>query len=206
MANAGPAGRALTDCTWDLLTLQLWGADAAGDVEAARHFIDLGVARNPALRTYLVETWVWREKTLEPAYRTQWERPWKDGQTGGIPPIHCRAYARLVFERLATATAGLRQPLRLIPVGSVLAELDARMRAGQVPGYTRVEELYNDEVHLTEDGNYVALETYWAVLFARDPRGLPRTALFPTVSDAFAAQVQEAVWQVVTATPESGVR
>ncbi len=44
------------------------------------------------------------------------------------------------------------------------------------------------------------------MLFARDPRGLPRTALFPTVSDAFAAQVQQAVWLVVTGTPESGVR
>jgi hypothetical protein len=68
-----------------------------------------------------------------------------------------------------------------------------------------VEELYQDKVHLNETGNYVALETFYSVMLARDPRGLPRTDLFPTVTDAFAAIVQDVIWQVVASMPETGI-
>lgn len=205
VANAGAAGIALKDYTWDILTLQLWGADAAGDVAAARNFIDMGIAKNPDLKVYLVETWVQKEDTLTPDFPTQWNRPWKDDQKYGIPPIHCKAYASLVFRRLQQKTADLRHPVRLIPIGTVMYELDKRMRAGEVPGYKRVEELYNDKVHLTENGNYVALETFYTVMFNKNPKGLPRTDMFPTVTDEFAAVVQDTIWKVVTTIPETGV-
>lgn len=205
VANAGALGKALVDCTWDVLTVQLWGADSVGDVAAAKGMIAMALAKNPELQSYLVETWVHKEKTLVPDFPTQWNRPWQEGDRYGIPPIHCQAYARLVFRRLREATADLRRPVRLIPIGSVMAELDRRMRAGQVAGFTRVEDLYNDDVHLTENGNYVALETFFAVILGKDPKGQPRSAFFPTVDDAFAAAVQDAVWQVVATTPETGV-
>jgi hypothetical protein len=165
----------------------------------------MGIAKNPELKVYLVETWVQKEETLTPDFSTQWNREWKDDQRYGVPPIHCKAYARLVFRRLQQATTTLHNPVRLIPIGSVLYELDKRMRAGEVPGYTRVEELYNDKVHLTENGNYVALETFYTVMFAKNPKGQPRTDMFPTVTDDFAAVVQDAIWKVVTSTPETGV-
>jgi hypothetical protein len=205
VANAGPLGRVLEQQYFDVLTMQLWGADVAGDVAAASAMIAAAVARNPALRSFLVETWVRKEKTLEPDYRTQWERPWPETQRYGVPPIHCRAYARLVFQRLQEATAGLRQPVRLIPVGSVLAELDSRLRAGAIPGLTRIEDLYADDVHLSERGSYAVLETFYAVILGESPLGRPRTERFASVDDAYATLVQEVVWQVVTHTPESGV-
>lgn len=205
VANAGPLGKALVDYTWDVLTLQLWGADVEGDIAAATNLIAMGVAKNPDIQTYLVETWVHKEKTLTPDYPTQWNREWKADQKYGIPPIHCKAYASLVFSRLQKETATLRHPVRLIPIGTVLYELDKRMRAGEVPGFTRVEELYQDDVHLAENGNYVALETFYAVMMSKNPKGLPRTDLFPAVTDAFAAIVQDTVWQVVTSLPETGV-
>jgi len=205
VGNAGSAGKALVDYTWDVLTLQLWGADVEGDVSAARNFINMGVAKNPDIQVYLVETWVHKEKTLTPDFPTQWNREWKQDQKYGIPPIHCKAYASLVFSRLQKATADLRHPIRLIPIGTVLFELDKRMRAGEVAGFSRVEYLYQDEVHLTENGNYVALETFYTVIMGRNPKGLPRTDLFPTVTDAFAAVVQDTIWKVVTSMPETGV-
>lgn len=142
---------------------------------------------------------------MTPDYPTQWNREWKEGQRYGIPPIHCQAYARSVFRRLRQATTDLCRPVRLIPIGTVLYELDKRMRAGGVPGFTRIEDLYQDEVHLNENGNYVALETFYAVMLGRNPAGQPRTDLFPTVTDAFAAVVQDTVWHVVTLTPVTDV-
>lgn len=205
VGNAGSAGKALVDHTWDVLTLQLWGADVEGDVASSTNFIAMGVAKNPNLQVYLVETWVHKEKTLTPDFPTQWNRGWKVDQKYGIPPIHCKAYSSLVFRRLQKATAGLRHPVRLIPIGSVLYELDKRMRAGEVHGFTRVEELYQDEVHLAEAGNYVALETFYTVILGKNPAGRPRTDLFPTVTDAFAAVVQDTIWKVVTSMPETGI-
>ncbi|HSI09885.1 MAG TPA: hypothetical protein VK985_14955 [Rariglobus sp.] len=205
VANAGPAEKALGSFNWDVLTLQLWGADAAGDVEAARKFIETAVAKNPEIQVYLVETWVEKNDKLVPDYATQWNREWKPDQKFGVPPIHCAAYAKTVFSNLQKASADLRHPVRLIPIGSVLYELDKRMRAGEIAGYTRVEELYQDKVHLNETGNYVALETFSAVILGQNPQGLPRTDLFPSITDSFAAVVQEVVWKVVTSTPETGV-
>jgi len=205
VANAGPAEKALGSFTWDVLTLQLWGADAAGDVEAARKFIDTAVAKNPEIQVCLVETWVEKNDKLVPDYATQWNRPWKPDQKFGVPPLHCAAYAKTVFTHLQKASADLRHPVRLIPIGSVLYELDKRMRAGEIAGFTRVEELYQDKVHLNETGNYVALETFSAVILGQNPRGLPRTDLFPSVTDSFSAAVQEVVWKVVASTPETGV-
>ncbi|MFA6286390.1 MAG: hypothetical protein WC661_03330 [Opitutaceae bacterium] len=203
VANAGVATKALSDYTWDLLTLQLWGADTEGDVSASKNFIALAVAKNPAVQVFLVETWVEKNDKLD--FPTQWNREWKADQKYGIPPIHCGAYSRTVFANLKKATADLRKPVKFIPIGTVLYELDKRMRAGTVPGFTRVEELYQDKVHLNETGNYVALETFYTVMLGRNPKGLPRTDLFPTVTDAFGAIVQDAIWQVVTSMPETGV-
>lgn len=205
VANAGPAEKALSSFNWDMLTLQLWGSDTKGDVEAARKFIDVAVAKNPEIQIYLVETWVEKNDKLDPDYAAQWNREWKPDQKFGVPPIHCAAYAATVFDNLKKATADLRHPVRLIPIGSVLYELDQRMRAGKIPGFTRVEELYQDKVHLNETGNYVALETFCAVILGRNPQGLPRTDMFPTVTDAFSAVVQEAVWKIVSSKPETGV-
>ncbi|HEY9250209.1 MAG TPA: hypothetical protein VIO38_13800 [Rariglobus sp.] len=203
VADAGVAPKALSDYTWDLLTLQLWGSDTEGDVGAAKNFIALAVAKNPAVQVFLVETWVEKNDRLD--FPAQWNREWKADQKYGIPPIHCAAYSRTVFANLKKATADLRKPVKLIPIGTVLYELDKRMRAGTVPGFTRVEELYQDKVHLNETGNYVALETFYSVMLARDPRGLPRTDLFPTVTDAFGAIVQDVIWQVVASMPETGI-
>jgi len=205
VGNAGPAAKALVDYYWDVLTLQLWGSDEAGDVEASRNLIDLAIAKNPEIRVYLVETWVEKNDKLDPDFSTQWNREWKPGQKFGIPPIHCAAYAKAVFERLQKATSDLRHPVRLIPVGTVLYELDKRMRAGEVPGFTRVEDLYNDKVHLKETGNYVALETFYTVITGQNPKGQPRTDMFPAVTDDFSAIVQDTVWKVVTSTPGTGV-
>jgi hypothetical protein len=205
VANAGPAEKALSGFNWDVLTLQLWGSDTKGDVEAARKFIDVAVAKNPEIQIYLVETWVEKNDKLDPDFATQWNREWKPDQKFGVPPIHCAAYAATVFTNLKKTTADLRHPVRLIPIGSVLYELDQRMRAGKIPGFTRAEELYQDKVHLNETGNYVALETFYAVILGRNPQGLPRTNMFPTVTDAFAAAVQDAVWKVVSSKPETGV-
>ena len=203
VANAGVAPNALSDYTWDLLTLQLWGSDTEGDVNASKKFIALAVTKNPAVQVFLVETWV--EKNDQIDFSTQWNREWKADQKYGTPPIHCAAYSRMVFANLKKATADLRKPVRFIPIGTVLYELDKRMRAGTVPGFTRVEELYQDKVHLNETGNYVALETFYTVMLGRNPKGLPRTDLFPTVTDSLAAIVQDVIWQVVTSMPETGV-
>lgn len=205
VGNAGSAGQALVDYTWDILTLQLWGSDVEGDVSASRGFIDLAVAKNPEIQVYMMEPWVEKNDKLDPDFPTQWNREWKAGQVFGIPPIHCAAYSKTVFQRLQKATADLKHPVRIIPVGTVLFELDKRMRAGEVPGFTRVEEVYADKVHLKETGNYVALETFYTVMLGKNPKGLPRTDMFPTVTDAFAAVVQDTIWKVVTSIPETGV-
>jgi hypothetical protein len=57
-------------------------------------------------------------------------------------------------------------------VGDVLLELDARMKAGKLPGYTEIAQVYVDGIHFNNVGSYVVGTTFYATLFRDDPRGL----------------------------------
>ena len=61
----------------------------------------------------------------------------------------------------------------MVPVGHVLHELNQRMKAGEVPGYKTVWELYKDGIHLNNVGSYVVGCTFFATLYKENPKGLP---------------------------------
>ena len=76
-----------------------------------------------------------------------------------VPAIHAQGYPN--------------KPIRMVPVGDVLYELDKRMEQGQVPGYTDIIELYSDGIHFTNAGSYIVGLTFFTTLYKDDPNGLP---------------------------------
>ncbi|MDB6176897.1 hypothetical protein PAF17_05175 [Paracoccus sp. Z330] len=103
--------------------------------------------------------------------------------------------------------------------GPVLAAVARAAERGELPGVERREDLFaiapdgsQDQIHLSDLGNYVIALVHYAVLYHRDPTGLATNVLRAdgSAAEAFtpeaAARVQALVWDVVARDPLSGLR
>ena len=60
----------------------------------------------------------------------------------------------------------------MVPVGHVMYGLNQWMKAGKVPGYTDIKQLFADGIHLNNVGSYVVGCTYFATLYKQSPAGI----------------------------------
>lgn len=169
-----------------------------------RHWARDARAANPAIRVYLYETWHpiddpegWQHR-LDRDLGTYWE---------GV----------LLAQGLAHGDTG--GPVYVIPAGQVMSALVRRMeQAGGWPGLSTKEDLFHkepdgkqDSIHASDLGSYLVALTHYAVLYHRNPLGLPHELLQfdGTPAKAPTAEVarimQEVVWEVVTSYPKTGV-
>jgi hypothetical protein len=189
---------------WDALVLQPFDSLLPDDTTyGGLHTTALdGRAANTDTPVYIYARYP-KKRTL--SYTEQWNVPYTPGD---FTTVDGKDY----FERLRAVWAENHptHPVRIIPVGHVFHELDVRMRAGLIPGYDSIYDLYtwsvnpSDNVHVEDTGSYVVACTFFAVLLGETPEGLPH-ADYAGVTPAFAAAVQDAVWDVVTSTPHTGV-
>ncbi len=159
---------------------------------------------NEAARVYLYETWHpidtpegWLER-LDLDLSRYWENE---------------------ILRRALASKAMHHPIYVIPAGQVMAyfvrEIEQR---GGVDGLKGREDLFafndqgeRDMIHINDIGSYLVALTHYAVLYHRDPAGLPHELLRADGSAAVAPSaeaarlMQEVVWRVVTSYPKTGV-
>jgi hypothetical protein len=218
--NQPPFGyypKALTKYEWDVLCLQpfdrllSWkdGGDEC-DVLLCQKFIKLARKKSPDVRVYVYERWPRRDDPKKGDYCLDYAKKWVRKYTGHWDGTNeTRDYFERLTERLTLATRGSMpgspvRPVLLVPAGDVLYEVDRRMRAGKIPGYRDVGQLYADGIHLNDAGSYVVGCTFFATLFKQSPVGLP-AAPYKVRDERFARAVQETVWEVVRRHPLAGV-
>ncbi|NBE06551.1 hypothetical protein [Paragemmobacter ruber] len=162
-----------------------------------RQFTEAALAARPDTRVYLYETWHplddpdgWLDR-IDADLPRYWE--------GGI---------------LRPALYGLPEGTRihLIPAGQALAafvrEVEARGGVGNIRSRT---DLFSDQIHLNDMGNYFVALVHYAVLYGSSPEGLPHDLLLAdgspaTAPDPEAARLmQDVVWRVVRSLPATGV-
>jgi hypothetical protein len=202
----GTYPHALASFTWDVVTLQPSFAvmeGPKGDLAMARQLALLALAKSPQAQIYIYETWPSiGEKAPPGAYAAMWNRTYTPGAWDKA------LYSQDYCSRLVTA---LRQalptgkPVRLIPVGHVLAALDTLARAGSIPGLTGIESIYRDGTHLIETGNFAAICTWYAVLRGEDPSHIPASLIPASLSPELARTICQTAWSTVTHDPFSGV-
>jgi hypothetical protein len=160
-------------------------------------------AANPAARVYLYETWHhlddpegWLERIDRDLVRH-----WED---------------EVLRVALARDPGG---PIHIIPGGQVLARFVRAVEArGGVEGIADRRDLFalapdgsRDTIHLNDLGAYLVALAHLAVLYHRNPAGLPHALLRAdgTPADAPSAQaaalMQQVVWEVVRSYPKTGV-
>lgn len=209
--------KALAEYQWDVLSLQpfvrhLEGND--GDLTMTKNFIDLALKRSPNVQVYVYSRWPGRDQAKDGSltldYRAKWLRTYTGGWDG---TEETRDYFERLVADLRAAYQGRARSVLLVPVGDVLLELDGQMRAGKVPGYTDIAQVYVDGIHLNNVGSYVVGTTFYATLFRDDPRGLTaepyNVELDPKkdrrIDEDLAAVIQDTVWKIVSEHPLAGV-
>jgi hypothetical protein len=146
---------------WDVLILQPFGRPVANEVEYGANYAAAAYEGNRDCQVYVFANYPEIGKEREKA--DQWEECWlSEKDTRG----------RAHFEKVAagiTNEFSERKPVGIIPVGEVMYRLHLRMKAGQVPGFKHIADLYADGVHLNSEGKYVEAVTHYATVFREDP-------------------------------------
>lgn len=82
------------------------------------------------------------------------------------PTVHSRAYFDTLVRRLEDA---LDREVALIPTGEVLYRMQAGLASVDVPGISDLADLYSDDEHLGQPGNWLAGVTAASVMTGADP-------------------------------------
>ncbi len=190
---------ALASFQWDVLSLQpfdrhLDGKD--GDIIMAKNFIDIALPKSPDLQVYVYARWPRQQKD-------DFDTAWLKKYTGGWDGTN---ETKDYFERLTLelTKAYPKLKIHMVPVGHVMYELNQRMKAGQVPGYKDIKEVFADGIHLNNVGSYVVGCTYFATLYKENPKGLPGEP-YKVTDPKLADLIQETVWKVVSTNELAGV-
>ena len=168
---------ALTKHTWDAVTLQPFYKRPMGkfpqstmqtDIDSILLFIKLA-RTNPAnkkTKVYLYASWpfLWTGKPFQKA----WDANTVDALT--TPTSHSRKYYEYLVTRMRARTDA---EIFLIPIPEVMYELDKKMQAGKVPGFTGIGDIMGDKLHLDHGiGHYLAGVTVYATICRTNPTGL----------------------------------
>lgn len=192
---------------WDAISLQAGGQRLIdpdfpheGDSMYVTRFVEYARPKNPSAVFYLYETWVGRPGQNDAAvWSNAWLAPYTNISWYDNNGSRSYFWKLIGMARRANPSA----TINMVPVGDVLYELNERMRAGSIPGFTSVYQFYADDIHLNKYGEYATSCTFYAVLYKTSPVGLGFAEW--GVESAMAAQIQDAAWDVVSAHPYTGV-
>lgn len=195
---------ALPNYQWDVLTLQPYDRHIEGndgDVVMAKNYIDLALPKSPDLYIYVYSRWPRREQDGSLDFDKKWLRKYTGGYDG---TEETKDYFEKLTLELRKANPKIRDRIFMVPVGDVLYELNQQMKAGKVPGYTSITQVYADGIHFNDVGSYIVGCTFYATLYKDNPKGLTATP-YKVNNPQLVSIIQDAVWKVVRKHPLSGL-
>jgi hypothetical protein len=230
----GSSRNALANFQWDVVTLQPFDrgfhdgpADKPeGDLDVAQLYIDLSKSKSPDAQFFIYERWprisrnghgfsfdkdAYKDATGQIDLRKidgvddftdQWLRTYGKRKWDGSE--ESRDYFQKLTLAIRKQNPGMKKPIDLIPVGDVMNELHQLMKAGKVPGYTSIYQMYADGIHLNETGRYIVGCTFYSTIFRADPHGLPSEP-YKVKDTSIVPVIQDVVWKVVQANPLAGI-
>ncbi len=97
----------------------------------------------------------------------------------------------------ANRPAGM-PPLRMVPGPQIMLALLDAVEAGEAPGLSDIRDIFRDEIHVNDLGAYLIALAHYAVIYDRDPSGVPLVlGRTPVPDPALAEWMQALVARVV---------
>lgn len=151
----------------------------------------------PDTRIYLYETWHWLDDP----------EGWLDRLDADLARYWDAALLRPALYNLPEGTR-----IHLIPVGQAMATLVREIESrGGVGNLRDRSDLFSDQIHLNDMGNYFAALVHYSVLYGSSPEGLPHNLLRADGTPAVAPTpeaarlLQDVAWRVAKKFPATGL-
>ncbi len=95
----------------------------------------------------------------------------------------------------------------MIPGHRMMMRIYDDIQAGVAPGLDSIGDIFSDDIHLNDIGQYAITTLVYAVIYQRNPRELPDRLAVPddTLSAAQARYFKQIAWEVATGYDRSGV-
>lgn len=173
--------------------------------EYADSFYRYAVLHNPDLRVYLYEDWhcLLSGTPTGCSYDVE-SNPWRQRLEDDLPMWE--SVVDTLNARFNPAT-----PVCLIPVGQGLAALYDSIQVDAIPDVNVIEDLFSDDIHMTDIGKYYVACIHFAMIHETSPVGLTHQLQvwwggdFDPPSPALALKFQEMAWETVINYPRSCV-
>ncbi len=140
----------------------------SGTYEYAGNFHQLALDGNAATRTFVYETWHCIDSGSPTGcpFDDESHIDWRQRLDVDLPRWQG------IVDHLNANHDGAA--VELIPAGQALALLDDRLhaQAGVVPGIGHVFDLFANEIHLSDAGNYFVALVMFAAIYRQSPQGL----------------------------------
>ena len=152
---------------------------------------------NAGAKFYIYEAWPQSNAT---PYQAQWSAAY----TNLSQAMQFRKqYFKLLYDTLKADTPNTY----IIPVGEVLANLDAELTSAPVGAIDSVYDLYRDTYHMGDNGRYVAHVTVLATVLGQDPATMTLPSFISSLATPpeFKALANKVIWDTVRSMPETGV-
>lgn len=172
----------------------------------AKEFMSLAHDNNPETQAYIYETWHCINSG-EPE-GCEWDDndtiPWRDRLEQDL--AKWKAIADSVNDSVPD-----EKPMLLIPAGQAMAELYDSIQAGEAAGIQHISELFSDDIHPNDVGNYLVACVMYATVYKRSPEGLTTETFnewgnpFEKPSDELAGLMQRIAWRTVRRVEGTGV-
>ncbi len=178
--------------------------------EAILKFAQLGLAKNPALKVTVQQSWVPYDDLTFWVARKKPSAVDRDAKTVEQLRAAHVDYFRLIDAEVRSVNAKLgRETVRLVPAGAAVLALRERVIRGEAPGVTKQSQLFSDPLgHPTEPVKALNSYCHFAVIYGRSPEGLPAPKGLQRMADGekLNSLLQQIAWDAVLAHPLSGVK
>ncbi|WP_309400062.1 hypothetical protein [Cerasicoccus maritimus] len=235
----------LTEHQWDALVMQPFLSKMKDTYGGACNFIDLALEHKATDTFYIYATWPRRDKekgTKKPLnidFPAAWEASYtatlEDDDWTAAKNAASRDFYGQLLNYLNDKYPMLKTPVRLIPVGEVVFRIDAKIKAGELPGLEKLAAqdpdllpgldddttfadganiLYADAIHFNPIphkenalGIFISGSTIFTVLSGQNPVGMSAApyGLDKPEYAELVRAVQQTIWDVVTSDPRTGV-
>lgn len=198
---------ALPNYDWDFLSLQPFDRSLESDVTHIQNFVGLAFQRTPNadnMKILIHGRWPRQDRPdFDPAPRTYDELWLREYPEGGFNSQETADFAADLTEAVRAIYGEER--VFLVPVGHTMFALNQKMKAGLVPGYDNIFQIYADGVHMGDVGAYLTAVVFYAVMYQDSPVGLPVPSEYGTIDPDLVTILQETAWETVQTQPLSGV-
>jgi len=210
---------AFVNYEWDAITLQPFDrqlvdtdpVNGQGDVLQSVRFANLAKTKSPNVQFYILGRYPRADNdNNDPAndaahtadsWNTTYTTPYSEYYNNS----ECREYPVQLAAAATAAAPSLSKPFLVIPLGEIMYSLNNKMKAGQVPGYTKIWQLYADGIHLTTTGSYVNACAFYATIYKESPVGRIVPSEYGAIPPAVALIIQQTAWEVVSTYPLAGI-